>query len=88
MKVYFPTRYEDVPSSHGDGVVYRVSCGIEHWDDEPQRVCKVQVVYDGRVSGRRSPSFPIGADDWERGAAAMERIRKGEGKSGRRMISQ
>jgi hypothetical protein len=90
-KVFFPTRSIDVDASasHGDGAVYRVSVGTEHWGDgAPKSVYKVQMAYDGVVHGRKSPSFPENSDDMERVYAAMRRIKNGEGETGRgRMTS-
>ena len=89
-KVYYPLRYEDVPASppHGGNPAYRVSMGIEHWTDgSAQHVYKVQMAYNGLVAGRKTPSFPEGSDDLDRVYAAMMRIKKGGGKSGRGMMS-
>jgi len=88
-KVYFPIRYEDVPASapHEGNPAYRVSFGIEHWGDgSAQHVYKVQMVYNGSVAGRKSPSFPAESDDLDRVYQAMRRIKAGAGKSGRGMI--
>lgn len=85
-KVFFPTSFEDVPASapHAPNTSYRVARGIEHWGEgESENVYKVQMVYDGVVSGRRSPSFPDGTDDFDRVLEAMKRVRAGKGKSGR-----
>ena len=32
------------------------------------------MVYDGDVAGRRSPSYPIGTDDYERVMEAVEEL--------------
>ncbi len=88
-KVYFPQRYIDVPASppHDGEPAYRVSVGIEHWTDgAPQHVYKIQMMYGGRVAGRKTPSFPEGTDDLERVYAAMAELKAGKGKSGRGMI--
>ena len=88
-KVYFPLRYIDVPASppHEGNPVYRVSKGVEHWaDGTPHHVYKVQMVYNGAVAGRRSPSYPEGSDDLERVLDALRQIKAGEGRSGRGMI--
>ena len=69
MKVFYPLRFEDVPASgpHEVGTQYRVAFGLEHWGEgEAEYVYKVQMVYGGQGSGRRSPSFPEGSDDLER----------------------
>lgn len=88
--VYFPIRYEDVPASppHERNLAYRISFGLEHWGDgSVQYGCKVQMVYDGAVAGRKSPSFPEGSDDLDRVDEAMRRIKAGGGTSGRGMMS-
>lgn len=88
-KVYYPTHYIDVPASppHEGNPAYRVSKGIEHWGPgNPQHVYKVQMVYNGEVSGRRSPSYPEGSNDAERVAQALADIKAGKGLSARGMI--
>ena len=76
MRTYHPFVGDDVPASppHAPGTAYRVSFGIEYWGDEPQEVAKVQMVYDGAVSGRRSPSYPSGTDDFERVVEALRQL--------------
>lgn len=86
MKVFYPLRFEDVLASgpHEAGTQYRVAFGLEHWGEgEAEYVYKVQMVYGGQVSGRRSPSFPEGSDDLERVLDALQRVRKGEGQKSR-----
>lgn len=91
MKVYFPTHFIDVPASapHPANTAYRVSRGMEHWEngEEPHRVIKIQMVYDGSVSGRRSPSFPAGTNDARRVTEAVVQIAEGGGTSARGQIS-
>ena len=45
------------------------------------------MVYNGAVHGRKSPSFPENSDDLERVFEAMQRIKAGQGKSGRGMMT-
>ena len=87
-RVYHPLRFKDVPASppHAENTSYRVSIGVEYWDGYPAHVEKVQMVYEGRVSGRRSPSYPVGTDDRKRAIAALDEIRAGGGNSGRGLI--
>ncbi len=89
MKVFFPLRSIDVDASapHPDNTKYRVSFGHEHWGDEPCAVWKVQMVYDRQVSGRRSPSYPVGTDDFDRVLEAMRVVMSGGGTSGRGEIA-
>ena len=78
MKIFFPNplTHRDIPASepHPPNTCYRVSYGQEIWDDGPHAVTKIQMVYEGKVSGRRSPSFPEGSDDFKRVAAAMQEL--------------
>jgi len=77
VKVYHPFISEDVNVTsppHPPGTTYRVSIGIEYWDGMPVEVEKVQMVYNGTVSGRRSPSYPIGTDDFDRVQVARCRL--------------
>lgn len=76
----------DVPASepHPPNTHYRVSKGVEHWGDGEQRyVYKIQMVYDGVVARRKSPSYPEDADDFENVLEAMKTIRKGGGQRSR-----
>lgn len=68
MKTFYPRTYTDVPASypHPENTAYRVSIGDEEWNGTFVQVVKVQMVYDGNVAGRKSPSYPLGTDDWER----------------------
>lgn len=83
-RVFMPLIFEDVPASepHKSGL-YRVSYGLEEWDEEKVFVLKVQMVKDGQVLGRKAPSYPLDSDDFERVAEAMKRVRKGIGKKAR-----
>ncbi len=76
-RTFFPELYEQIPASapHPAGSQYRVSIGLEKWDDEEySSVVKVQMVYDGNVAGRKPPSYPLGTDDFERVQQAVERL--------------
>lgn len=75
-KVYFPKMHIKVPASkpHPENTEYKVSIGGEDWGGNRHPVMKVQMVYDGKVAGRRSPSFPIGTDDFERVQKAWEKL--------------
>lgn len=55
------------PNAHPEGTRYRVAIGNEVWDGSNPLVLKIQMVYaDTGVQGRRSPSFPLGTDDFAR----------------------
>jgi len=69
-KTFFPndkqTLYIDASSPHPKNTQYKISIGLEQWDDTNHEVVKIQMVYNGKISGRRSPSFPTGTDDFQR----------------------
>ena len=68
MKTFYPRIYKDVEASypHPKKTMYRVSIGEEEWNGSFVQVIKVQMVYDGIVAGRKSPSYPVGTDDYKR----------------------
>ncbi len=76
MKTYYPRVIKDIPASypHPDNTMYRISVGDEEWGGTFVQVVKVQMVYDGNVAGRKSPSYPLGTDDWERVTDEIARI--------------
>ena len=69
-KTFFPndkqTIYVDASDPHPKNTKYKISIGLEHWGETNHEVVKIQMVYDGKISGRRSPSYPIGTDDFQR----------------------
>lgn len=67
-------KFVDASSPHPPNTRYRVAIGHELWPDKAPRVLKIQMEYDGVISGRRSPSFPIGTDDAERVLQAMRAL--------------
>jgi hypothetical protein len=76
-KTFFPHSDKDIfePASkpHPEGTQYKISTGLETWDNGNHEVVKIQMVYNGKVAGRRSPSYPVGTDDFVR---VMEAARK------------
>ncbi len=78
VRVFFPKAHEDVlaskPHDQDAAPAYRVAIGEEQWGEHFQPVLKVQMVYDGVVSGRKAPSFPIGTEDFERVVKAANRL--------------
>ena len=59
------TKYITASDPHAAGTEYKVSVGDEEWGDGTfQSVVKVQMVYDGKVAGRMSPSYPVESQDW------------------------
>jgi hypothetical protein len=81
MRVFYPIRSINVPASppHEGNPSYVVSYGLEHWDNATAYVYKIQMAYGGKVSGRKSPSFPHGTDDAEKVAAALADLKLGGG---------
>ena len=67
-KTFYPRKSVLIPASppHPANTEYKISSGLEHWGDGNHDVLKVQMVYNGEVSGRRSPSYPLGTDDFQR----------------------
>lgn len=75
-KTFFPYKEAFVSASkpHPDKTQYKISIGLETWGDGNHEVVKIQMVYNGEVAGRRSPSYPLGVNDFIRVAAEVERI--------------
>lgn len=75
-KTFYPKFYVMVAASapHPNNTEYKVSIGEEWWDDKAHQVLKVQMVYDGEIAGRRSPSYPLGSDDFQRVQVAVNTL--------------
>lgn len=75
-KVFFPKMFVMVPASHPHppNTQYKVSIGEENWDGQNHKVFKVQMVYNGEIAGRRSPSYPVGTDDYTRVQVAINTL--------------
>jgi hypothetical protein len=61
-KTFTPIIHKIIPASppHPDETSYKISIGYEDWGKpQPVLVTKIQMVYQGQVSGRRAPSFPV-----------------------------
>lgn len=65
----FPTE-----NCHPINTNYVISIGTEMWGSTPHHVLKVQMEYDGKLSGRRSPSYPMGTDDYKRVQKAISEL--------------
>lgn len=77
MRTFYPRKTLIIPASepHEAGASYKVSIGDEDWGDGTfQSVIKVQMMYDGKVAGRMSPSFPITTSDWQRVCEAVQNL--------------
>lgn len=81
-KKFFPEIFEFVPASkpHPEDTHYKVSIGQEEWENGFVSVAKVQMVYDGVVSGRRSPSYPVGSNDHKKVREVIDRLIKKKAK--------
>ncbi|KUP04280.1 hypothetical protein ACQCT3_02700 [Sutcliffiella horikoshii] len=75
-KTFFPKMFIKVPASspHPPNTEYKVSIGEEVWNDSRNPVLKIQMVYNGEIAGRRSPSYPLGTDDFQRVMLAAEKL--------------
>lgn len=75
-KTFFPEVVEFVPASspHPPHTQYKVCIGMEEWNATFVPVIKVQMVYEGVVAGRRSPSYPLNSDDHSRVNDAILRL--------------
>ncbi len=80
-KTFFPHKSVFIPASppHPENTQYKISTGLEHWEGENHEILKVQMVYDGAVAGRRSPSYPIGTDDFERVTKELQKLKDTKG---------
>lgn len=77
-KTFFPNAgqitYVSASAPHPESTEYKISIGLEVWGGENHPVAKIQMVYDGVVAGRRSPSYPLGTDDSQRVNAKLEEL--------------
>lgn len=75
-KVFFPKVHTMVPASspHPPNTQYKIAIGDEIWGGKRHRVLKIQMVYDGEIAGRRSPSYPLGTDDYKRVMEAADQL--------------
>lgn len=75
-QMFYPKMSVHVHASapHPEGTEYKISIGEEDWDGNFKTVIKVQMLYHGKVAGRKSPSYPVGTDDAQRVAKAIAEI--------------
>lgn len=77
-KTYFPHANKEIlvnaSKPHPDNTHYKISTGLETWEDGNHEVVKIQMVYNGEVAGRRSPSYPLGTDDFQRVMAKTQEL--------------
>ena len=76
----------DASAPHPKNTQYKVSIGEEDWGGKTQTVIKVQLVYNGKVAGRKAPSYPYGSDDADRVAEAMEKIGSVDKETGKELL--
>ncbi|UXO88089.1 MULTISPECIES: hypothetical protein [Bacillus] len=64
--MFYPERtaFIDASFPHPPNTQYRISVGVENWNGVFVPVQKIQMVYNGKVSGRKSPSYPVDSDDF------------------------
>lgn len=53
---------------------YKISIVEELLGVRNNLVVKGQMIYDGEIAGSRSPSYPVGTDDYTRVNAAIQKI--------------
>lgn len=77
-KTFFPyadkTAYVEASAPHPENTQYKISIGSEIWGGENYEVVKIQMVYDGVIAGRRSPSYPLGTDDYQRVMTELQKL--------------
>lgn len=73
-RVFYPRQsiFVNASAPHPQGTQYKVSLGDEEWGGVFHFVTKVQMVYDGKVTGRKSPSYPVGSEDASRVHEAIQ----------------
>jgi len=69
-------KHVDASETHCEGAKYFIAIGEEVWDEnqDPQLVIKIQMMYDGKRSGRKAPSYPVASDDWKEVSKAVEEL--------------
>ncbi|PLC56017.1 hypothetical protein [Photobacterium carnosum] len=77
-KTFFPNAdqidYVSASAPHPENTQYKISIGLEVWGGQNHPVAKIQMVYDGVVAGRRSPSYPLGSDDFQRVTKKLDEL--------------
>ena len=75
MKTFHPIRstFVDASAPQPANTQYRVSVGHEFFENV-QTVVVVQMVYNGKVEGRKSPAFPANSDDFFRVSKAANEL--------------
>ena len=75
-RTFYPREYRliEASSPHPEGTEYKVSVGDEDWEGQYHTVVKIQMMYNGKVAGRKSPSYPIESDDYVRVASAISEM--------------
>lgn len=76
-RTFYPriSKYVEASAPHPEGTQYKVSVGDEDWDGQYYSVVKVQMVYDGKVAGRKSPSYPVDSNDHSRVMLAISELK-------------
>lgn len=75
-RTFYPRKSILVAASepHPEGTEYKISIGDEEWSEVYHSVIKIQMVYEGRVAGRKSPSYPSDSDDYFRVNEAIQEL--------------
>ncbi|MGF9977358.1 hypothetical protein [Viridibacillus arvi] len=79
-KVFDARRAIYVPATggHPKNTEYRVAWGYEQWS-KPTAVTKIQMVYNNKIAGMLSPSYPDGTIDEATVISALKLIKDGMG---------
>jgi hypothetical protein len=74
--MFYPEKHTFVDASHPHppNTQYRIGVGVENWNGVFVPVYKVQMVYNGKVSGRKSPSYPVDSDDFVKVNAKLHEL--------------
>jgi len=77
-KVFNPSNslYVVASKPHPDNTEYRIAQGSEQWEAKDVSVTKIQMVYNSRVAGMLSPSYPDGTEDYEAVAEAVKLLNR------------
>lgn len=86
MKTFHPIQSAFVNASppYLEGTQYKISIGNEFFDDVPQIVLTIQMVYNGRIEGRKSPAFPANTDDFTKVSSVATKMLQSYSEGGHR----
>lgn len=76
MKVFYPIAciYVNASMPHPPKTQYKVSIGTDILNGNPLNMIKIQMVYNGKIEGRKGPSFPVNTNDFENVYTAIKSL--------------